>query len=170
MTVSKLSEDPPRQVFVALCLMGVEFGLAVIRTVLLRDWSRPVPAFLAVLLDGNGMRKFYSRRSLPTNSRSLAAFRYHVTGLWHRTLRRRSQKGLDDLGADFAAGGGVPSSRPHSSPLAGGPFCRQAPEVGARCANRARRDLCGGRPVTGVPTAILILRPSRVSKSHPLRH
>jgi hypothetical protein len=50
MTVSKLSEDPPRQVFVALCLMGVEFGLAVIRTVLLRDWSRPVPAVLAVLL------------------------------------------------------------------------------------------------------------------------
>ena len=29
------------------------------------------------------------------------------------------------------------------------------PEVGARCVNRARRDLCGGgHPVTGVPTAI----------------
>lgn len=50
MTVSKLWEDRPRQVFVALCLMGVEFGLAEIRTVLLRDWSRPVPAVLAVLL------------------------------------------------------------------------------------------------------------------------
>ena len=33
-------------------------------------------------------------------------------------------------------------------------ICRQTPEVGARCANRARRDLCGGRSVTGVPTAI----------------
>jgi RNA-directed DNA polymerase len=29
---------------------------------------------------------------VPTNSRSLAAFRYHVTVLWHRPLRRRSQK------------------------------------------------------------------------------
>ena len=27
------------------------------------------------------------------------------------------------------------------------------PEVGARCVSSARRDLCGGRPVTGVPTA-----------------
>ncbi len=26
--------------------------------------------------------------------------------------------------------------------------------MGARCANRARPGLCGGRPVTGVPTAI----------------
>jgi hypothetical protein len=31
---------------------------------------------------------------------------------------------------------------------------RHSPKVGARCANRARRDLCGGCPVTGIPTAI----------------
>jgi hypothetical protein len=30
---------------------------------------------------------------------------------------------------------------------------RQTPEVGARCVNCARRDLCGGRSVMGVPTA-----------------
>ncbi|QHP67998.1 hypothetical protein EI171_12205 [Bradyrhizobium sp. LCT2] len=30
---------------------------------------------------------------------------------------------------------------------------RQTPEVGARCLNWARRDLRGGRPVMGVPTA-----------------
>jgi len=31
---------------------------------------------------------------------------------------------------------------------------RQTPKVGARCGNTARRDLCGGRAVTRVPTAI----------------
>ena len=37
---------------------------------------------------------------------------------------------------------------------AASPLCRDSPEVGARCANRARRDLCGGCRVTGIPTAI----------------
>ena len=32
--------------------------------------------------------------------------------------------------------------------------CRQTPEVGAVCPNWARTDLCGGCPVTGIPTAI----------------
>ena len=31
---------------------------------------------------------------------------------------------------------------------------RQSPEVGAVCLNWARTDLCGGREVTRVPTAI----------------
>ena len=31
---------------------------------------------------------------------------------------------------------------------------RQTPEAGARCVSSARRDLCGGRGVTRVPTAI----------------
>lgn len=30
--------------------------------------------------------------AVPTNSRALSAFRHHVTNLWRRTLRRRSQK------------------------------------------------------------------------------
>jgi group II intron reverse transcriptase/maturase len=30
--------------------------------------------------------------AVPTNSRALSAFQYHVTDLWRRTLRRRSQK------------------------------------------------------------------------------
>jgi len=34
-------------------------------------------------------------------------------------------------------------------------FCRQTPQVGAECPNRARSDLCGGGSVTGIPTAIL---------------
>jgi len=35
---------------------------------------------------------FFDYHAVPTNSRSLVAFRYHVTDLWRRTLRRRSQK------------------------------------------------------------------------------
>ena len=30
--------------------------------------------------------------AVPTNARAVVAFRYHVTDLWRRTLRRRSQK------------------------------------------------------------------------------
>jgi len=35
---------------------------------------------------------FFAYHAVPTNSRALSAFRYHVTNLWRRTLRRRSQK------------------------------------------------------------------------------
>ena len=35
---------------------------------------------------------FFAYHAVPTNSRVLGAFRYHVTKLWLRTLRRRSQK------------------------------------------------------------------------------
>ena len=33
-------------------------------------------------------------------------------------------------------------------------LCSQTPEVGAECPNWARSDLCGGRAVMRVPTAI----------------
>ena len=33
--------------------------------------------------------------------------------------------------------------------------CRQSPEVGAVCGKAARTNLCGGREVTRVPTAIV---------------
>jgi len=35
---------------------------------------------------------FFNYHAVPTNSRSLAAFRHHVLDLWRRTLKRRSQK------------------------------------------------------------------------------
>jgi RNA-directed DNA polymerase len=35
---------------------------------------------------------FFASHAVPTNSRALAAFRYHVVELWRRALRRRSQK------------------------------------------------------------------------------
>ena len=38
------------------------------------------------------VRGYFAYHAVPTNSRSLAAFRYFVERLWLRTLRRRSQK------------------------------------------------------------------------------
>jgi RNA-directed DNA polymerase len=35
---------------------------------------------------------FFAYHAVPTNSAALSAFRYHVTYLWRRSLRRRSQK------------------------------------------------------------------------------
>jgi RNA-directed DNA polymerase len=35
---------------------------------------------------------YFAYHAVPTNSRALAAFRFHVTYLWQRTLQRRSQK------------------------------------------------------------------------------
>jgi hypothetical protein len=42
----------------------------------------------------------------------------------------------------------------HGATRPRGPLlCRYQPKVGAGCLNWARPDLCGGRPVMGVPTA-----------------
>ena len=38
------------------------------------------------------VRGYFAYHAVPTNAQRLTAFRYHVTVLWHRTLRRRSQK------------------------------------------------------------------------------
>ena len=38
------------------------------------------------------VRGYFAYHAVPTNCRALGAFRYHVTDLWRRTLRRRSQK------------------------------------------------------------------------------
>jgi group II intron reverse transcriptase/maturase len=37
------------------------------------------------------IRGYFQYHAVPTNYPRLAAFRYHVIGLWHRSLRRRSQ-------------------------------------------------------------------------------
>jgi hypothetical protein len=38
------------------------------------------------------VRGYFAYHAVPTNGRSLSAFRYHVTRLWLRALRCRSQK------------------------------------------------------------------------------
>jgi hypothetical protein len=92
--------------------------------------------------------------AVPTNSRSLSAFRHYVTDLWRRTLRRRGQKDgftwdrITKLANDW-----LPAPRV---------LRRQTPNVGAGCSNWARPDPCGGCPVMGIPTAIL--HPERTPK------
>ena len=41
---------------------------------------------------GQVVAGFFAYHAVPTNHRTLAAFRYHVVDLWRRTLRRRGQK------------------------------------------------------------------------------
>ncbi len=56
-------------------------------------WKRmhqPIPAQGKWL--GRVVRGYFNYHAVPTNARALVAFRHHVTDLWRRTLRRRSQK------------------------------------------------------------------------------
>ncbi|WP_367142553.1 group II intron reverse transcriptase/maturase, partial [Mesorhizobium sp.] len=88
--------------------------------------------------------------AVPTNGRSLSAFRHHVTILWRRTLRRRSQRD----GITWAHRGDRPrlaSSPSHSSPMAGKTLCRQSPKVGAECPNWARSESVRGALGNGRP-------------------
>jgi RNA-directed DNA polymerase len=56
---------------------------------------------------GQVVRGWLNYHAVPTNSRALSAFRFHVVDLWRRTLRRRSNKDtttwarMDRLGNDF---------------------------------------------------------------------
>ena len=123
-----------------------------IKEELRRRMHQPIPEqgkWLRQVVSG-----YFNYHAVPTNSRALGAFRHHVTDLWRRTLRRRSQKDGHDLGADDEAGRRLAPQTAHPSSLAEPTLRRQTPEVGAVCGNRARTDLCGGRSVMSVPTAI----------------
>jgi group II intron reverse transcriptase/maturase len=55
-----------------------------------RHMHKPIPEqgrWLKAVVTG-----FFAYHAVPTNMRALGAFRHHVTDLWRRTLRRRSQK------------------------------------------------------------------------------
>jgi RNA-directed DNA polymerase len=41
---------------------------------------------------GTVVRGFFAYHAVPTNTRALSSFRYHVLDLWRRALRRRSQR------------------------------------------------------------------------------
>jgi RNA-directed DNA polymerase len=55
-----------------------------------RRWHESIPS------QGRWLRQvvtgWFNYHAVPTNIRALGSFRYHVTGLWLRALRRRSQK------------------------------------------------------------------------------
>jgi group II intron reverse transcriptase/maturase len=61
-----------------------------IKTELRHRMHQPIPE------QGGWLRRvvtgFYAYHAVPTNGRAVEAFRYHVTNLWRRSLRRRSQK------------------------------------------------------------------------------
>ena len=61
-----------------------------IKEELRRRMHQPIPE------QGKWLRQvvtgFFAYHAVPTNSRALYAFRYHVMDLWRRSLRQRSQK------------------------------------------------------------------------------
>jgi len=64
--------------------------LARIKEALRRRGHRPIPEtgkWLAQVVVG-----YFAYHAVATNGLALSAFRYHVTVLWHRQLRRRSQR------------------------------------------------------------------------------
>jgi len=79
--------------------------LRAIKEELHRRMHRPIPE------QGNWLRQvvrgYFNYFAVPTNARRLGAFRFHVTCLWQRALRRRSQKDqttwkrVDRLVADY---------------------------------------------------------------------
>lgn len=61
-----------------------------IKAELRRRMHRPIPEqgrWLTAVVSG-----FFAYHAVPTNARALSAFHHHVTNLWCRSLRRRSQK------------------------------------------------------------------------------
>ena len=118
-----------------------------IKDELRRRILQPIPEqgrWLKLVITG-----YYAYHAVPTNFRSLGAFRDHVVRLWGRTLRRRSQKHASTWERIGKVAGLAPTTA-HPSPLAEHSLCRQTPEVGAGCGKSARPDLCGasgdGRP------------------------
>src|SRR4051794_40135456 len=61
-----------------------------VKDALRRRMHQPIPVqgrWLTQVVSG-----YFAYHAVPTNRRALMAFRHHVTDLWRRTLRRRSQK------------------------------------------------------------------------------
>jgi len=68
----------------------VKAKLKEIKETLRRNLHKPIPEqgrWLRQVLTG-----YFAYHAVPTNARTLMAFRYHVTQIWLRMLRRRSQR------------------------------------------------------------------------------
>src|SRR6266540_5728425 len=63
--------------------------LRMIKEELWRRMHQPIPDQGEWL--GRVVRGYFNYHAVPTNGRALDVFRPHVTDLWRRTLRRRSQ-------------------------------------------------------------------------------
>jgi RNA-directed DNA polymerase len=64
--------------------------LKMIKEEIWRRMHQPIPDQGKWL--GRVVRGYFNYHAVPTNGRALEVFRHHVTDLWRRTLRRRSQK------------------------------------------------------------------------------
>ena len=64
--------------------------LRAIKGELWRKMHEPIPEQGRWL--GQVVRGYFAYHAVPTNTKSLSAFRHHVTDLWRRSLRRRSQR------------------------------------------------------------------------------
>ncbi len=112
----------------------------------MHDPTALVGAWLKQVVQG-----FYQYHAVPGNSDRLALFQHRLRLLWRHVLFRRSQKGRKSWKRLNRPLGSSPS---RSASLSNGPLLRYSSEVGAVCVSSASTDLCGGRRVTGVPTAI----------------
>ena len=106
---------------------------------------------------------FYAYHPVPTNAAALGDFRFircqYLAA--HAVLAPSEREG--DLAANDRAAKSMASQAAHHTPMAWQTLRRQTPKVGARCGDAASRDLCGGRVVTHVPTAI---ESRRATKGH----
>jgi len=94
---------------------------------------------------------YFAYHAVPTNARALGAFRYHVTDLWRRTLRRRSQKdGMTWERITKIAAAWLPPPR-ILHPWPDRRFAVKHPRWEAQCVNRARWDLLRGALSNGRP-------------------
>ena len=64
--------------------------LKAVKQELRRRMHQPIPVQGKWL--GQIVRGWFNYHAVPTNSRALSAFRFFVTDLWRRTLRKRSQQ------------------------------------------------------------------------------
>jgi RNA-directed DNA polymerase len=64
--------------------------LKMIKEEMWRRMHQPIPVQGKWL--GRVVRGYFNYHAVPTNARALRVFRHHITDLWRRTLRRRSQK------------------------------------------------------------------------------
>ena len=96
---------------------------------------------------GQVVRGYLAYHAVPTNSRKITSFHYHVVvALATRALAPKPE-GPRHVGADGADRRALAATRQDQPSLAATPLPRQTPEVGAECVSSARSDLSGGRRV-----------------------
>ena len=98
---------------------------------------------------------YFNYHAVPTNGPTLTAFYFHVTNLWQRALRQRSQKDwttrerITRLANDWLPKPQILHPWPDAH------FAVRHPRWEPSALIRPRPDLCGGREVTRFPTAIV---------------